>query len=388
MNLLKQKIENLSTLGIGDYDKNFQDERVKRFSEYQDDVAIRLSLNHLIKIYEKSGFLYPEKKSRIEPYIDLILDNWQAALKLDDQLLCVIKFKGKSPKKEQLTSISFWRSTYNSWVAQHLVSTGFPVGVCAMMLKAQAEVNIEKHRYKSFQNWFSKSNGYANLIFGTLVKTIGKTNSRVTLFSYMGVKDISKLFSQKIIISDYQNDMQQELYEFYCRIRGKIDAEAEEMNDQDMELEQLDQLYQQVGLRRKRYVWIASIKHQTKIAGAAIVYRGPFGLNFSLIENRCDLLIDPLLSIREREIICHNLLSEASKAYFKYDLGLLFPIQYFPVVTDANTAEIIINAGGFFLREYNKSIWMQQAFEGWYQHIQVQYDSFLKQLKQKRQLNK
>jgi len=387
VNLLKEKIENLSTASIGDYDKNFQEERIHHYSEYPQNVAIRLLLKHLVGIYEKSGFLYPEKRDRIAPYMDLILDNWQAALKLDDQILNVVKFKGKNSKKEQLTSISFWRSTLNSWVAQHLVSTGFPVGVCAMMLKAQAEVNIEKHRYKSFQNWFSKNNAYANLVFGTLVKTIGKQHSNVELYSYMGVNKITKRPSQKITISYYQHDRQKELYNFYCKIRGKIDAEAEEINEPDMELDQLDQLYQKVGLRRKRYVWLASYKQNKQIVGAAIAYRGPFGFNFSLIENRCDLLIESNISIDERQTICHNLLTEASKAYFENQFNMAFPIKYFPVVTDANTAVIIKKAGGELLREYNKSIWLHQAFEGWYQHIQKQYDNFLSHLQHKKQLN-
>jgi len=377
MDLLKQKIEDFSTHLLGVYSKNFQ---------YIDDLQesslcfepVSQSFDQLIQLYEKTGFLYPEKKERIDPFMDLIKNNWLAALKLDDQLLNIVQFKGTNPQKEQTTSIAFWRTTNNSWIAQHLVSTGgFPAGVCAMMLRAQAEVYIQRKRYHSFQNWFSKNNKYANLIFGSLVRTIGKEYSSVELFHYMGVKGLSKKPSNHIHIMPYQNDMNEELISLYDQLRGKIDSNAEELNSSDIELDQLDQIYQKVNLRRRRYIWIASMKHKTKPVGAVIAYRGPFGLNFSLLENRCDLLIDPELKEDDREIVIHNLLVEASNAYFESELKLKYPISFIPVITDKKSASIIEHSGGKRLRDYKKSVWLQDAFEGWYKHIQAQYTSFL-----------
>jgi hypothetical protein len=380
MNLLKQKIENFSTLLLGEYSKNFENiDALQASSECVEPVS--QSFDKLIQLYEITGFLYSAKRKRIEPYMELIKKNWLAALQLDDQLMNIVQFKGNHPQKNQLTSISFWRTTNNSWIAQHLVSTGFPVGVCAMMLRAQAEVYIQRNRYHSFQNWFSKDNKYANLIFGTLVKTIGQEYSSVKLFQYMGVKAISKKLSNHIQIIPYQQEMQAELINLYDQIRGKIDSNAEELNHPDIGLEQLDQLYQKVNLRRKRYIWIATMKNKTQPLGAAIAYRGPFGLNFSLIENRCDLLINPNLQEKEKTIVIHNLLVEASKAYFEYQLNLPYPISYIPVVTDKRSANILERSGGTLLRQYKKSIWLQNAFEDWYKHIQTQYHSFLSSIK-------
>ncbi|KPA13389.1 serine/threonine protein kinase [Candidatus Magnetomorum sp. HK-1] len=381
MYLLKQKIEQLSTVEIGNYDKNFS---IELSGNKHHDISIYKALDRLIALYEKSGFLYPEKKERILPYMDLILNNWRKALKMDDQLLNIVKFTGNNPDKEELTSITFWRTTFNSWVAQHLVSTGFPIGVCAMMLRAQAEVNIEKYRYKSFQNWFSESNNYANMVFGTLVKTIGNRYSNVNKYAYIGVKHISKSKYQTITTIPYQSDMQQELYHFYCQVRGSIDADAEEINDMDIELNQLDQLYQKVGLRRKRYVWFAMLKNKTLPVGVAIANRAPFGLNFSMLENRCDLMLDPSLTRETREAVCCHLLSEVMKVYFSNKINLPFPISFVPVITDFASSQVLIDSGAKFLRTYKKSIWMQQAFERWYTHIQQTYDAFLTKYEQKK----
>ena len=380
MHLLKQKIEQLSTVDIGYYEKNFFKELSKNESR---DNAIQNAFDRLIQLYEKSGFLYPAKKERIFPYMDLILDNWKAALDMDGQLLNIVTFKGKSSVREQLTSITFWRTTFNSWVAQHLVSTGFPAGVCAMMLRAQAEVNVERHRYKSFQNWFSESNNYANMVFGTLVKTIGKEHSCVKTYAYVAVKNSVKQPSQTIRIVPYQEIFHDAVYQFYCQIRGTIDAEAEEINDKDIELDQLDQLYQKVGLRRKRFIWLAMMNKKSLPVGMAVVNRAPFGLNFSILENRCDLLVDSDISDPLREIICKNLMVSIQKAYFEDDIKLPYPVSFVPVVTDMKSANILIQSGAKLMRTYKKSIWMQQAFEGWFTHIQQTYEAFLKRRKNK-----
>jgi len=374
MNLLEQKMDQLSTVDIGLYDSNFATDLRSSGTQL---ITIRDALKSLIALYERTGFLYPEKKKRISPYMDLILDNWEAALKMDDQLLNIVRFRGNSTIKEQLTSITLWRTTYNSWVAQHLVSTGFPAGVCAMMLRAQAEVNIERHRYKSFQNWFSESNQYANMVFGTLVKTIGKKHSDIKLYTYVGVKQSLQKKASTIQIIPYQSDMNEELYHFYTKIRGRIDADAEEMDHQDIELDQLDQLYQKVGLRRKRYVWLAMTKNKTRPVGAVVVNRAPFGLNFSLLENRCDLLVDPDIPQETREMVCHQLLSEVMNAYFDQPTDMLFPISFVPVLTDSLCGNLLIKTGATFIRCYYKSIWVKQAFEKWYTHIQKTYDKFL-----------
>ena len=380
--LLRCKIDELSTMSVGCFNKNFQCELAQATTELQKEIIIRKELKNLIDLYEKTNFLYPEKKERILDYMTLILDNWYLALTKGDEILSIIKFIGNNKNHEQLTTISFWRTTNNSWIAQHLCSTGFSLGVCAMMLKSQAEVNFERYRYRSFQNWFSKSNHFANSVFGTLVKTIGKQYSSVKLFQYIGFETISLLQSYNIRIVPYDHHMQEELFNFYCKIRGKQDAEAEEFDTSDIELDQLDQVYQSVNLRRRRFIWMAYKKNKTHPIGVAVANRGPFGFNMSLIENRCDLLIDPALSFEDRKTICHNLLVAASSAYFETNL-IDYPISYIPVVTDKKSADILLMSGATFLREYNKSVWLRGGYEKWYNHIQEKYTSFFETMKNK-----
>src|SRR5205814_8955322 len=68
--------------------------------------------------------------------------------------------------------------------------------------------------------------------------------------------------------------------------RGSIYVAAEQLLT-DPELTEVDQLYREVGLRRSRRVWLAYREYKDEPIGAVIAYRGPLGLNFSYIENRC-----------------------------------------------------------------------------------------------------
>jgi len=88
--------------------------------------------------------------------------------------------------------------------------------------------------------------------------------------------------------------------------RGSIYVAAEQLAT-DPELAEVDQLYREVGLRRTRHIWLAYREYKDEPIGAVIAYRGPLGLNFSYIENRCDLLLHPTLPEADVEdVVAHS----------------------------------------------------------------------------------
>jgi hypothetical protein len=87
------------------------------------------SVDDLFDHYERVGFLYPEKKARILPYIELIKNNWENALSIGEKILWAVIYR--DPKFDKTASVSVWRSTSNGWTAQHLTSTGDIPRQCA-----------------------------------------------------------------------------------------------------------------------------------------------------------------------------------------------------------------------------------------------------------------
>jgi len=331
-----------------------------------------ISISNLFQHYKDSGFIYPEKEQRIHPHIPLIKKNWNKGLNAGEEILWNVTYS--DPLSPRMSSLSVWRTTKNSWVAQHLTSN-YPTGASNAMLSAQIRIISERYKYKAFQNWFSPGNKFATLFFGTIVQKLGKHLSAVNQFRYLEVRPGAMERSNQIGVFRCKNKNSRGIYKFAEKVNGPIYAQAEELDVEDIELEHVDAIYQKVGLRRKRYLYLAFCPDISKEPlGAAIAYRGPFGFNFSFIENRCDLLVDKNLDNDIAKAVCSALMYRASEAYFKADLDMVYPLDYIPVMTDERCAGIMKNSGAQFIRRYNQSIWLKGSYSKWHTHVNQLYD--------------
>ena len=233
--------------------------KIKELSVPDDFSANIVSVPDLFAHYKDVNFLYPEKNNKIEPFMPLIERNWQAARRAEKEILWTLMFN--NPEIRSMGSVTFWRSTKNDWVAQHLTSSGYPSAVLAMVLTAQVE-GMEKG-CRSIQNWFQPSNKYAAKVFGSIVNTVGDKYSAVQSFDYfeIGPKSIKKNTKIKnFAIKKCVNQKPSGIYNFAKKVRGDIYALAENLDNEDIELKDVDNLYQKYGLSRKRHIWMAFYK--------------------------------------------------------------------------------------------------------------------------------
>ena len=84
-----------------------------------------------------------------------------------------------------------------------------------------------------------------------------------------------------------------------------------------------------------------------------MAYRGPLGLNFSFLENRCDLLLSPGLPPAAAVAVTSALISDAAAAYADFELDDI------PVVADSASAPALVACGGQMLRNYCQGIWLK-----------------------------
>jgi hypothetical protein len=152
--------------------------------------------------------------------------------------------------------------------------------------------------------------------------------------------------------------------------RGGIYVAAEQLAT-DPELAAVDQLYRGVGLKRTREVWLAFKENKEEPVGAAIAYRGPLGLNFSYIENRCDLLLHPTLPESDVLDVVASLLKAATSAYEDFELDTV------PVITEEIAAPALLKLGAEFLRHYCQGTWLQEGQLRFYRHVDNFYSRLL-----------
>jgi NAD(P)H-dependent flavin oxidoreductase YrpB (nitropropane dioxygenase family) len=326
----------------------------------------QVSPDELFELYTKAGFLYPQKLQKLAPFLPLVKENWRKAFRAGELLLCCITTA--SNKAEDWATGATWRCTTRGLQAQHLVSIGSPAGSRAVLLAPQAVV-IDDGYDNSCQNWYRPENRFPARVFGTLVDTIGPANSRVNTYNLFALPKRVDYHGDKISVApDSRNGKSSGLYTLAAQVRGRVYAEAEELGQEDILLDSLDQLYARVGLRRYRRIWLARMPGHEMPVGAAIAYRGPLGLNFSFLENRCDLILSPDLADDQIPSVALPLLAAVATAYEDFLPDMI------PVVTESSAVPCLRKAGAQLIRQYCQSIWLRGGFVGWYRHIDHFYD--------------
>jgi len=334
-----------------------------------------LSVTEIFALYERTGFLYPDKAARLFPHVAQVRENWRRMLRVGDSLLYVLT---AGDQKRGLASLAVWRASQNGWMSQHLVSDNNPYASRAVLLAAAA-ARIRKDCDVSAQNWFRPENRFPARVFGSMVKTIGESLSSVQRHAYFGLPRTLVLpAAKRIRVVPYDPSHKSALLEIASRARGRIYVIAEELQ-QDTEFEALAELYRSVGLRRSRHVWLAYRAHKEEPVGAAIAYRGPLGINFSYLENRCDLLLLPTLPESEVADVSSALLTAASTAYNDFELNEI------PVIADEMATHALVKLGGEFVRHYCQGIWLKDGHPGFYKHVDGFYSRILARLERQQE---
>jgi hypothetical protein len=118
-------------------------------------------------------------------------------------------------------------------------------------------------------------------------------------------------------------------------------------------------------------VWLAYRDSSSEPIGAALGYRGPLGLNFSFLENRCDLLLLPDLSSDIAAAATTALMGAVASASADFELDDI------PVVADSASTSALAACGGQVLRNYCQGIWLNSGQPALYGHVERFYTRLL-----------
>jgi len=342
--------------------------KLPRLSELHKAYGVRVNeidVDDLFGLYERTGFLYPDKAARLLPHLDLVKENWGRMFRAGESLLYVLT---AGDEKRGQAALAVWRSSHQGWTFQHLVSENNPYASRAVMLAAEA-ASILKGSDESAQNWFRPENRFPARVFGSMVDTIGGSFSSVQTHAYCALSRNQAMPAHGgIQIIPYDSPYRADLCALAANTRGDIYVSAEELTG-DAAFKALDALYRRVGLRRTRHIWLAF--ENGRVVGATIVYRGPVGLNFSFLENRCDLLLVPDLSDNSMRNTAAGLLSAALTAYENFEL------DHIPVIASEQTVPALQQLGAQSLRHYSQCIWLKGGYPRGYRHVESFYSKVL-----------
>jgi hypothetical protein len=325
-----------------------------------------LSVDQIFALYERTGFLYPEKAARLNPHLGRVRENWRRMLRAGQSLLYVLT---GGDEKLGSASLAVWRTAPHGWMSQHLVSAKNPFASRAVMLAAAAGTILRG--IDDAQNWFRPENRFPARVFGSMVQTIGESLCSVQRHSYFALpRHLSLPSVGNIRAVPYDPSHKQALIAIASATRSSVYGAGEDLAG-DVELQTVDELYRSVGLRRTRRVWLAYNKQKDEPIGAAIAYRGPLGINFSYLENRCDLLLHPTLPKSDVPDTVASLLKASATAYHDFELDEI------PLIADEMATDVLLRFGAEFLRHYCQGIWLKAGHQGFYQHVDGFYSKLL-----------
>ena len=326
-----------------------------------------ISVEDLFAKYESSGFLYPAKRERLMPYMAIIMENWRRSMSGRSNNILHDVVVHEDPYSGTWASVAIWATTNGSSHSQHLVSVGSPQGSQAVLLCGQSEMADRDD--SSTQNWFRPENRFPAKIFGSCIHSLGDERAVVHEHAYLRV-DRTRLpgAPTEIAVDELCNADAPLIDRLAQRLCGRVQARADEWDTGDVRLESLDVRYRAVGLRRFRRVFLARVPGQQDPIGFAVAYRGPLGLNFSFLENRCELWVDPDSSPALHERAIAAIMHAAAGVYHDFELPDLL------VTASLRDEQVLIAHGARLIQHYNRSIWLRDGYEAWYNHVDGFYD--------------
>jgi hypothetical protein len=308
-----------------------------------------LPLELLRSRYDEVGFLYPEKRTRLEPYWAEIDDGWSRTMSAGDSLRR--SFSWQSADGTRWAAVELWRATERSWWVQHLVANGGGAGSVATMLAATAR-SFADPWLVGCEAWYRPTNSFARRMLGGGADALGRQGGRAThryLRVPLGISARTPPTLRIRMVTEATGELQRLAAECRHPAFPAITALTE-----DPLLQAVDRRYRRVGLRRYRRILTATDR-TGRLLGAALAHRGPLGMNYSFLENRCDLLLAQTTP-DQAATTAQTLAAAAAETYQDFPPGFI-PVMvtaHRPTDTDIDQA-----LGGDLLQTYAQAVWLR-----------------------------
>lgn len=322
-----------------------------------------IRVEDLFQCYDRYNFLYQEKKEKMQHLFPMIKANWSMAMTMPWEYFLLLTYN--RPEKDLFASVSAWRTTFRSYCIQHMVSNQAENTRLILLhfLNVLAEDITENN---AIQVFYQPKTRFANNMFSYLADQAGPSHSLLKTYSYISYPIKPTPFAWAPVIAEELNHSNKnEIVDFIKSERGAYYTWVQDLDSDDFTLSELDADYQKYGLSRTRKV-IAFKNPAHKILGVAIINRASSGLNFSMLENSSEIILNSTEPIWILNEAVKNMLYHLSNDYNSSNL------DYVPLLIDQEYEDLIQAYGGNVMRTYSYFSCDNTIFPEWIDYLKTE----------------
>ncbi|GAA0894744.1 hypothetical protein GCM10009122_44250 [Fulvivirga kasyanovii] len=303
-----------------------------------------IKVEDLFQCYDKYNFLYQEKKEKMRYLYPMIKANWSMALDMPWENFLLLTYN--RPEKDLFASVSAWRSTSRSYLIQHMVSNQ-PENTRLILLHFLELLKEDIVENNAIQVFYQPKTRFANNMFSYLEGEAGPLHSHLHTYSFLSypLKPI-RLNDSSIYAEELNASNKEEIQQFVTMERGQFYSWVQDLDSDDFTLSKLDEQYSKYGLSRTRKI-VAYKDNKNNILGVTLINKASAGLNFSLLENSTEVILNSKQPIWVLNEALNNMLYHLSNEYMKSDVNQI------PLLINPEYEELVNAYGGSTMRTYN-----------------------------------
>ncbi|MBL6444840.1 hypothetical protein JMN32_00875 [Fulvivirga sp. 29W222] len=303
-----------------------------------------IKVEDLFQCYDKYNFLYQEKKEKMRYLYPMIKANWSIAMDMPWENFLLLTYN--RPEKDLFASVSAWRSTFRSYLIQHMVSNHAENTRLILLhfLELLKEDIVENN---AIQVYYQPKTKFAHNMFSHLESVAGPSHSHLRTYRFLSypLKPIH-LNSSSIYAEELNSNNKEDILQFVTQERGQFYTWVQDLDSDDFNLSELDANYKKYGLSRTRKV-VAYKDSKNNILGITLINKASAGLNFSLLENSTEIILNSKQPIWVINEVLNNILYHLPSDYIKSDINQI------PLLIDPQYEDLVNAYGGTTMRTYN-----------------------------------
>jgi hypothetical protein len=241
-----------------------------------------LTFDQVESLYERAGFLYPEKKAALEPFWAEIRHTWRKLLNSPNG---IFRFNYRTRGDRPSSSICTAQYCDRTWMIQHAVGVHDSGGVLGNLLDVCGWA-LENPRCDYVRFLYRPTNRWPSLIFGQLTPKLREGSFENHLYHYYTgtITEAVPLCPRPGLTIEYLEPAAYESFEFAAaKHHSSVLIDAKGLRAGSIPIGYASLKYEMAGLTRQREILVAS--QDGRVIGYSLMEYSSLGINLSFLLN-------------------------------------------------------------------------------------------------------